>query len=110
MMAVVEDNHANDPQMEVEFKEERDHLLCAIENLNERERLIVTKHYFEGMTFESISHILGVSKQRISQMHARAVRRMREYLGRMTITDEAIKDFTCDENLLIPPSLRSLNK
>jgi RNA polymerase sigma factor for flagellar operon FliA len=103
MMSVVENSLAHNPQLEIEFKEERDHLKYAIENLNEREKFIVTKHYFEGYTFESISQTLGVSKQRISQMHSRAVRKMREYLGRMTISDEALKDFICDDNFLIPP-------
>lgn len=107
MMNVVENDSSSNPLLEVEFKEERQHLKFAIENLNDREQLIVKKHYFEGMTFESISHILGVSKQRISQMHARAVRRMREYLGRMTITDEAMKDFAPDaEFMIIPESLK----
>jgi len=103
IMATVENDLINDPLLEVEFKEERDYLKEAIENLNEREKYIVSKHYFEGFTFESISHDLGVSKQRISQMHARAVRRMREHLGRMTISDEAIKDFTYNKLPLIPP-------
>ncbi|MCD4785546.1 MAG: FliA/WhiG family RNA polymerase sigma factor [Candidatus Eremiobacteraeota bacterium] len=103
IISLIENELINDPLMEVEFSEERKFLEEAIENLNERERYIVSKHYFEGFTFESISHDLGVSKQRISQMHARAVRRMREHLGRMTISDEAIKDFTYEKHPLIPP-------
>ncbi|MCE1245587.1 MAG: FliA/WhiG family RNA polymerase sigma factor [Firmicutes bacterium] len=103
VMSTVEDSLTNDPLIEVEFEEERDHLKKAIDELNERERYIITRHYFEGFTFECIAQDLGVSKQRISQMHARAVRRLREYLGRMTISEEAIKTFTLGSNLLIPP-------
>ncbi|MFP4498565.1 MAG: sigma-70 family RNA polymerase sigma factor [Vulcanimicrobiota bacterium] len=103
IMSVVENDTVCGPLAEVEFKEERAHLKKAIENLNEREQYIISKHYFEGFTFESISHDLGVSKQRISQMHARAVRRMREYLGRMIISDEALKDFVVEKHPLIPP-------
>lgn len=109
IMSTVENQMINDPLTEMEFLEERNYLREAIENLNDREKLIITKHYFQGVTFESISHDLGVSKQRISQMHARAVRRLKEYLGQMTISNEAIKDFVIDDNLLIPPSWKLKN-
>jgi RNA polymerase sigma factor for flagellar operon FliA len=103
IMSVVEDQNIESPQNEMEFKEEREFLKEAYNSLNEREQYIIAKHYFEGYTFEVISVDLGVSKQRISQMHARAVQRLRDYLGRMTISDEAIKNFTVDDNPLIPP-------
>ena len=107
MMALVENEVTDDPLLEVEFEEEREYLMEAIENLNERERYIVSKHYFAGFTFESISRDLGVSKQRISQMHARAVRRLRDALGKFSISDEAIKDFTIDKNFLMLPQWKS---
>lgn len=103
IMSTVENNLIHDPLMEVEFAEEREFLEKAIDNLNDREQYIVKKHYFEGFTFESISRDLGVSKQRISQMHARAVRRLRECLGQMTISDEAVKNYVSNELPLIPP-------
>ena len=110
ILSVVQSDPLGDPLMEVEFKEEREHLRHAIENLNEREQYIIKKHYFEGVTFEAISRDLGVSKQRVSQMHARAVKRMREYLGRMIITDDALKDFTIEKHPLIPPRWKKTQK
>jgi len=103
MMAVVSNELINSPLMEVEFKEERECLARSIQHLNEREQYIIIRHYFEGFTFEAISHDLGVSKQRVSQMHARAIARLRKELGEMMISDEAIKDFTMEEHPLIPP-------
>jgi RNA polymerase sigma factor FliA len=105
MINLVENQEAHLPLMEIEFAEEREHLRQAIENLDERDHYIITKHYFEGITFESISEKLGVTKQRISQLHSRAVTRIREYLGNMNITDEAMKNFAIGEeqNFLIPP-------
>jgi RNA polymerase sigma factor FliA len=104
MLNLVENEEANLPLMEIEFEEEREHLRQAIVNLDERDRYIITRHYFEGVTFESISEDLGVTKQRISQLHTRAITRLKEYLGRMNITDEAMKSFTMEEqNILIPP-------
>ncbi len=93
LMDVVEDDES-DPAVEVEFGEERDRLREAIKQLNEREQLLVTQHYFEGVTFEAISRELGVSKQRVSQMHTRAVQRLREFLGDDAISSEAMQGFT----------------
>lgn len=93
LMDRVEGDHGFDPSVEVEFAEQRARLRAAIEGLNEREQLLVRMHYFEGVTFERISRILGVSKQRVSQMHSRAVRRLRESLGEDVIEEEALHDF-----------------
>lgn len=88
------DDDEDVPDIEYEYAEERDALRNAISQLDEREQLIITAHYFEGITFEAISKMLGVSKQRISQMHSRAVRRLREALGEEGISSEAMQGFT----------------
>lgn len=93
IMDMVEDQHFFDPSQEIEFGEQRDRLRLAIDVLNDREQLLVKMHYFEGVTFEKISRILGVSKQRVSQMHSRAIRRLRENLGDEVIESEAMHDF-----------------
>ena len=74
----VVDNGGDDPGRELEFMEQREMLRYAIECLNEREQFLIKMYYFEGVTFEKIAGILGVSKQRVSQMHSRAVRQLRE--------------------------------
>lgn len=94
MMDVVEDETTRQPEVQIEFQEERNALKEALAKLNEREKLLVEMHYFEGITFEAISRMMGVSKQRISQMHARAVRRLREHLGDEAVSPEAMHDFT----------------
>jgi len=93
ILDMVEDQNPFDPPQELEFSEQRDRLRLAIDCLNEREQLLVRMHYFEGVTFEKISRILGVSKQRVSQMHSRAIRRLREHLGDEVIESEAMHDF-----------------
>lgn len=92
---VVEDEEPS-PLQEVEFGEERDALRNAIRQLDEREQMIITLHYFEGVTFEAVSRQLGVSKQRVSQMHSRAVKRLRDALGDEALSSEAIQGFTFD--------------
>lgn len=93
---IVEDSEFYDPSRELEFGEQRDRLRAAVEYLNEREQLLIKMHYFEGVTFEKISKILGVSKQRVSQMHSRAIRRLREFLGDDIIEDEAMRGFVIE--------------
>jgi RNA polymerase sigma factor FliA len=88
------DDEEGIPEVELEYAEERDALKRAIDQLDEREQLIITAHYFEGVTFEAISRQLGVSKQRISQMHSRAVRRLREFVGDEEISPESMQGFT----------------
>lgn len=60
-----------------------DHLALAkaVGQLPARERSIITQHYFEGVQLRAIARELGVSEPRVSQLHARAVARLREILA-----------------------------
>jgi len=55
----------------------RESLARAVETLPERERLIVSEHYFNHVKFKSLGERLGVSEPRISQLHSRAMQRLR---------------------------------
>jgi RNA polymerase sigma factor for flagellar operon FliA len=68
------------PEAQVSLKWEARALASAVARLPVRERDIIQAHYFEGTQFRAIAHDLGVSEPRISQLHARAVARLREYL------------------------------
>jgi RNA polymerase sigma factor for flagellar operon FliA len=82
------------PEVEVEYAEERQALRDSIAELDEREQIIITAHYFEGITFDAISKQLGISKQRVSQIHSRAVKRMRDFLGDGGVSPDAMQGFT----------------
>lgn len=69
-----------DPEQEVEKKELTNQLANAIENLPEREKMVISLYYFEEMTLKEISTILEVSESRISQLHTKAVSRLRQRL------------------------------
>ncbi|WP_268532182.1 FliA/WhiG family RNA polymerase sigma factor [Cellulomonas sp. CW35] len=57
------------------------HLLArSIEQLGERERIVVVLYYYEGMTLAEIGRVLGVTESRISQMHTAAMTRLRTRL------------------------------
>jgi RNA polymerase sigma factor for flagellar operon FliA len=52
-------------------------LAQAINTLPEREKIVVTLYYYEGLTLAEIGTVLGVTESRISQMHTKAVLQLR---------------------------------
>jgi RNA polymerase sigma factor for flagellar operon FliA len=53
----------------------------AVQQLPERERHIISMHYYRGVRFKDLGSELGVSEPRVSQLHSRAVRRLRILLN-----------------------------
>lgn len=78
---VIDDEDAS-PLSEVESKEMRRTLGLAIDRLPERERLVISLYYYEGLTFKEIGKVLLVSESRVYQLHTQAVLRLRGYLSR----------------------------
>lgn len=56
-------------------------LAKAVERLPDRERHIVSEHYFRGVKFKDLGAELGVSEPRISQLHSRAMRRLKTLMA-----------------------------
>ena len=69
-----------DPYRMLEMKRLRERLVLIVDALPEREKRIVKWHYFEHMDFKLIGTALSLSKGRISQLHARALKLLREGL------------------------------
>ena len=62
--------------------EETKYLLAkAINTLPEREKIVVTLYYYEGLTLAEIGQVLGVTESRICQMHTKAVLQLRGKLA-----------------------------
>ncbi|HLA93558.1 MAG TPA: RNA polymerase sigma factor WhiG [Actinomycetota bacterium] len=66
-----------DPTTGLEGQETRGLLSAAINSLSEREKIVVTLYYFEGLTLAEIGDILGVTESRICQIHTKAVGQLR---------------------------------
>ncbi|MGH2723301.1 MAG: RNA polymerase sigma factor WhiG [Actinomycetota bacterium] len=69
-----------DPTEAIEGHEMRMMLTSAINGLSEREKLVVTLYYFEGLTLSEIGEILGVTESRVCQIHTKAVGGLRRSL------------------------------
>ena len=70
-----------DPSSGVESQETRGLLAAAINALSEREKIVVTLYYFEGLTLAEIGEILGVTESRVCQIHTKAVGVLRGQLA-----------------------------
>jgi RNA polymerase sigma factor FliA len=73
-----EADRASDPYQTFELKRLRERMTMLLQALPDREREIVRHHYFEHKDFIEISEALGLSKGRVSQLHSRALRLLRE--------------------------------
>ena len=78
--------HLPDPaaiNLEEKLAEEEDKLLLlrTLDHLPEQERLVVALYYYEQMTLKEIGRALGISESRVSQVHTRAMARLRVRLA-----------------------------
>ncbi|MBQ4522711.1 MAG: FliA/WhiG family RNA polymerase sigma factor [Lachnospiraceae bacterium] len=69
------------PESAYEEKELKDILIKALDGLTEKERKVVELYYYEELTLKEISMVLEVSESRISQLHTRAIQKLKEKLG-----------------------------
>lgn len=76
----IPDHNADDPVASFESAEVREILTGAIERLPERERIVIALYYYEGLTLKEIGRVLGVTESRVSQLHTKAVLRLRARL------------------------------
>ena len=69
------------PEQVIERQELKRILAEAIDSLKENERKVIALYYFEELTLKEISRILGVSESRVSQLHTKSLKKMKEKLG-----------------------------
>ena len=81
LVDTLEDTKAEDPVMAFETEETKYLLAKAINTLPEREKIVVTLYYYEGLTLAEIGQVLGVTESRICQMHTKAVLQLRGKLN-----------------------------
>lgn len=74
------DDDAIDPVSVLVDRDNRRQLADAIAQLAERDRIVVSLYYFESLTLAEIGKVLGVTESRVSQLHTRAVLRLRAKL------------------------------
>ena len=81
LIDTVEDSEAPDPQRQLSQTEMREAIADAIARLPEREKLVVTLYYYEELTLREIGEVLGVTESRVSQLHTKAILRLKARLS-----------------------------
>ena len=69
------------PEQAVEKQELKKMLAEALKKLTEKERSVITLYYYEDMTLKEISVVLSVSESRVSQLHTKALSKIRAQIG-----------------------------
>jgi RNA polymerase sigma factor for flagellar operon FliA len=80
LLDTIADEAAADPQEALTSSEVKERLAEAIASLPEREQLVVALYYYENLTLREIGEVLGVTESRVSQLHTKAVMRLRSGL------------------------------
>ncbi len=71
------------PDVLIEKEEIRDHIVDAIKKLPDKEKKVIVLYYYEDLTLKEIGAVLDVTESRVSQLHTKAIMRLRGRLGRI---------------------------
>lgn len=81
-LSLLVDEKAKNPEFQVNEFFLKDSLAKAIERLTEKERTVVSLFYFEELSLSEIAEVMCLSPSRISQLHSKAILRLKGVLGR----------------------------
>jgi RNA polymerase sigma factor FliA len=84
LLDTIEDVSGPRPAEALDAAEMREALADAIARLPEREKLVVTLYYYEELTLREIGEVLGVTESRVSQLHTKAILRLKARLAGAT--------------------------
>ena len=80
LLELIENPNAQNPFTELKSKGARDVLMTKIEELPEKQRLVLSLYYYEDLNLKEIGKILSVTESRVSQLHTQAVEKLRNKL------------------------------
>ena len=80
LLDTLHDPGAPDPAQVMDATDLKDRMADAIARLPEREKLVVALYYYENLTLREIGEVLGVTESRVSQLHTKAVLRLKSRL------------------------------
>lgn len=83
ILNVLEGCKLSNPYNQLNVKTVKDVVAKAIEELPERQRLVLSLYYYEDLNLKEIGKVLRVTESRVSQLHAQAVQRLRAKLSQV---------------------------
>jgi RNA polymerase sigma factor for flagellar operon FliA len=81
LLDTLEDTSGERPADALDETETKELVADAISRLPEREKLVVTLYYYEELTLREIGEVLGVTESRVSQLHTKAILRLKSRLA-----------------------------
>jgi RNA polymerase sigma factor for flagellar operon FliA len=75
------DNESERPESVIENIELKNILIDTVNTLPEKEKTIITLYYYEELTYKEIGKILNISESRVSQLHTKAIIRMKNKIS-----------------------------
>ena len=92
LLDTLADPTAPDPAAVMDATDLKDRVADAIARLPEREKLVIALYYYENLTLREIGEVLSVTESRISQLHTKAVLRLRSRMADHDLADELHDD------------------
>jgi len=80
LSGTIKDDRSPSPEGSLEKKEQIEYLALGLDNVKEKDKLVLTLYYYEGLTLKEIGNILNVSESRVCQLHSRALINLRKAL------------------------------
>ena len=90
LVTCCDESPAANPYMQAEVSQLQVRVREFVEQLPPRERQVLKAHYYDQREFQDIAATLGVTKGRVSQLHSRAVARVRERLSARPKIDKSL--------------------
>ncbi len=87
LLDTLQDPDAPDPAQVMDATDMKDRVADAIARLPEREKLVIALYYYENLTLREIGEVLGVTESRVSQLHTKAVLRLKSRLQADNLRD-----------------------
>jgi RNA polymerase sigma factor for flagellar operon FliA len=81
LIDTIEDTHGPAPTAALDRSEMKEMIADSISRLPEREKLVITLYYYEELTLREIGEVLGVTESRVSQLHTKAILRLKAHLS-----------------------------
>lgn len=81
VMDAEKNSHFEQPEKVIESSELKHTLMNSLEILTKKEKRVILLYYYEELTLKEISKILEVSESRVSQLHTKALQKMKKKMG-----------------------------
>ncbi|AYD40668.1 FliA/WhiG family RNA polymerase sigma factor [Clostridium fermenticellae] len=83
LMRTIQDDNSPSPEKIIEEKEKIEYLTKALDMLCEKDKLVLSLYYYEGLTLKEIGKVLSVSESRVCQLHSRSILHLRKMMEKL---------------------------